>query len=183
MRKVIANRLLESKTSIPHYYLSVSVEMDEVLKIRELLNKEEKVKISVNDMIIKASALSCMNVPEVNSQWYGDSIRQFKNCDISVAVSTDNGLITPIVFSANIKGLSTISQNTKELAAKARANSLKPNEFIGGTFTISNLGMMGVDNFTAVINPPQVIFILYSLELYSCCRSYIKTNRIQETRT
>ncbi len=100
-----------------------------------------------------------------------------------MAVSTDNGLITPIVFSANIKGLSTISQNTKELAAKARANSLKPNEFIGGTFTISNLGMMGVDNFTAVINPPQVIFILYSLELYSCCRSYIKTNRIQETRT
>lgn len=155
MRKIIANRLLESKNTIPHYYLSVSVEMDEVLAIRGELNKEEGVKISVNDMIVKAAALSCIKVKEVNSQWRGDSIREFANCDVSIAVSTDAGLITPIVFNANQKGLATISADTKELAGLARQSKLKPAQFTGGTFTISNLGMMGVENFTAVINPPQ----------------------------
>ena len=107
MRKVIASRLVESKSSIPHYYLSMKIQMDELLKIRTILNKEEGIKISVNDLIIKAAALSCIQVPEVNSQWNiaNNSIRQFTNCDVSVAVSTEAGLITPIVFDANLKGL------------------------------------------------------------------------------
>ncbi|CAD8044784.1 unnamed protein product [Paramecium primaurelia] len=155
MRQTIAARLLESKTTIPHYYLTMTVTMDKVLKVREELNKLQKVKISVNDFIIKASALALKDVPQANSQWHGTFIRKFTNADISIAVATDAGLITPIVFNANSKGLGTIASTVKELADKAKANKLKPQEFIGGTFTISNLGMFGIDQFIAVINPPQ----------------------------
>ena len=155
IRKITAARLLESKTTIPHYYMTVSIKMDELMAIRSELNKESQVKISVNDLLIKASALACRDVPEVNSQWNGEFIRKFENCDVSVAVATDNGLITPIVFSANTKGLSAIAAKTKELAGKARENKLKPDEFMGGTFTISNLGNFGIEHFCAVINPPQ----------------------------
>lgn len=154
MRRVIAERLLESKTTIPHYYLTVDINMDQLLKIRGELNKEGKVKLSVNDMIVKACSLALRDMPEVNSQWLGDVIRRFENADISIAVSTDKGLITPIIHAADKKGLAQISSETKSLAEKARNNTLKPNEFIGGTFSISNLGMFGVDNFSAVINPP-----------------------------
>ncbi|XP_071941651.1 dihydrolipoyllysine-residue acetyltransferase component of pyruvate dehydrogenase complex, mitochondrial-like [Antedon mediterranea] len=162
IRKTIAKRLLESKQSIPHYYLSVDVEMDNVLKLRKELNsilESDGSKLSVNDFVIKASALACMKQPEANSSWMDDKIRQFNQVDLCVAVQTDNGLITPIVFNADSKGLSTISNNVRNLAEKAREGKLMPQEFQGGTFTVSNLGMFGVKNFSAIINPPQACIL------------------------
>ena len=120
---------------------------------------KENVKISVNDFLIKASALSCLQVPEVNSQWHDTFIRQFNTVDVCVAVSTDAGLITPIVFEAESKGLKTISEEVRALALKAREGKLQPHEFQGGTFTISNLGMFGIKSFSAVINPPQAAIL------------------------
>ncbi|KAM9333270.1 dihydrolipoyllysine-residue acetyltransferase component of pyruvate dehydrogenase complex, mitochondrial isoform 3-T3 [Pholidichthys leucotaenia] len=158
IRKIIAQRLMQSKQTIPHYYLSVDVNMDQVLELRKELNDEVKaqnIKLSVNDFIIKASALACLKVPECNSSWMDTVIRQNHVVDVSVAVSTANGLITPIVFNAHIKGLATISSDVSVLAAKAREGKLQPHEFQGGTFTISNLGMFGIKNFSAIINPPQ----------------------------
>lgn len=116
---------------------------------------EGKHKLSVNDFIVKAAALALMDVPEANSAWLGEVIRQYKKADICVAVATPNGLITPIIKSCESKGLSSISAETKSLASRAREGKLKPEEYQGGTFTISNLGMFGIDNFTAIINPPQ----------------------------
>eukprot|EP00794_Sanderia_malayensis_P012200 gene12200-13456_t len=157
MRKTIAKRLLEAKQTIPHYYLSVDIEMDDVLRLRKELNNigKDEFKISVNDFIIKASSLALKKIPECNSSWMGDFVRSYHTVDISVAVSTDGGLITPIVFDADKKGLADISNNVRSLAEKARNKLLQPNEFMGGTFTISNLGMFGIKNFSAVINPPQ----------------------------
>lgn len=158
IRKVIAQRLMQSKQTIPHYYLSVDINMDQVLELRKELNDEVKaqnIKLSVNDFIIKASALACLKVPECNSSWMDTVIRQNHVVDVSVAVSTANGLITPIVFNAHTKGLAAISSDVSSLAAKARDGKLQPHEFQGGTFTISNLGMFGVKNFSAIINPPQ----------------------------
>lgn len=156
MRKVIAKRLVESKQTVPHYYLSVDVNMDKVISLRSELNSSaEGFKLSLNDFVIKASAMSLKKIPQCNSQWMQDFIREFHNVDISVAVSTDGGLITPIVVDADKKGLSVINQDVANLAAKARSNKLRPEEFQGGTFTISNLGMYGITNFSAVINPPQ----------------------------
>ncbi|XP_073336132.1 dihydrolipoyllysine-residue acetyltransferase component of pyruvate dehydrogenase complex, mitochondrial [Pagrus major] len=158
IRKVIAQRLMQSKQTIPHYYLSVDVNMDQVIELRKELNAEVKaqnIKLSVNDFIIKASALACLKVPECNSSWLDTVIRQNHVVDVSVAVSTANGLITPIVFNAHTKGLVAISSDVSALAAKAREGKLQPHEFQGGTFTISNLGMFGVKNFSAIINPPQ----------------------------
>lgn len=120
---------------------------------------KENVKLSVNDFIIKASALACLKVPEVNSSWHETFIRQYNTVDVCVAVSTDNGLITPIVFDADAKGLRAISEDVKSLAAKARDGKLQPHEFQGGTFTISNLGMFGIKSFSAVINPPQAAIL------------------------
>lgn len=158
MRQTIAKRLLQSKQSIPHYYLTVDIEMDQLLNLRkrvnEMLNKEN-VKVSVNDFVIKASALACRKVPETNSSWQESYIRQYSNVDVSIAVSTDRGLITPIIFNAESKGVKEISEQTKALAAKARDGKLEPQEFQGGTFTISNLGMFGVKHFCAIISPPQ----------------------------
>lgn len=162
VRKIIATRLLQSKTTIPHYYLSVDVEMDDVLALRKELNSALGAggpKLSVNDFILKASALSCMKVPECNSSWQDTFVRQFNSCDISVAVATDNGLITPIVTSAEKKGLSSINTEVAALAAKAREGKLQPHEFQGGSFTVSNLGMFGVKNFSAIINPPQACIL------------------------
>lgn len=119
------------------------------------MNKVSPVKISFNDLIIKASALACMKVPEANSYWQKDFIRMHNQCDVSVAVQTDNGLITPIVFKADTKRLSEIALDMKTLATKAKEGKLKPQEFQGGTFTVSNLGMMGISSFSAIINPPQ----------------------------
>ncbi|KAB0392153.1 hypothetical protein E2I00_005816, partial [Balaenoptera physalus] len=161
IRRVIAQRLMQSKQTIPHYYLSVDVNMGEVLLVRKELNKmlEGRSKISVNDFIIKASALSCLKVPEANSSWLDTVIRQNHVVDISVAVSTPAGLITPIVFNAHIKGLETIANDVVSLATKAREGKLQPHEFQGGTFTISNLGMFGIKNFSAIINPPQACIL------------------------
>ncbi|KAI7903501.1 pyruvate dehydrogenase complex dihydrolipoamide acetyltransferase [Cokeromyces recurvatus] len=157
MRKIIAERLTESKQQVPHYYLTVEINMDKTNKLREVLNKsaEGKYKLSVNDFVIKASALALKSVPEVNAAWQGDFIRQYNTADICVAVATPSGLITPIVTSAESKGLSTISSQVRDLAKRARDGKLAPQEYQGGTFTISNLGMYGINNFTAIINPPQ----------------------------
>lgn len=162
IRKVIAQRLMQSKQTIPHYYLSIDVNMDQVLELRKELNAEvkaENIKLSVNDFIIKASALACLKVPEANSSWMDTVIRQNHVADVSVAVSTPVGLITPIVFNAHIKGLANISKDVTALAAKARDGKLQPHEFQGGTFTISNLGMYGIKHFSAIINPPQACIL------------------------
>jgi len=162
MRKTIAKRLVESKQSIPHYYLTVEVNVEQVVKLRAELNEllaADKLKLSVNDFIIKAAAIACKRVPEANSSWQDTYIRQHNVVDINVAVATDAGLITPIVKSANLKGLASINQDVQQLAAKARDGKLQPHEFMGGTFTISNLGMMGIKNFSAIINPPQACIL------------------------
>ncbi|CAG9827160.1 unnamed protein product [Diabrotica balteata] len=158
MRATIAKRLLQSKQTIPHYYLSVEINIDNLMAIRAKYNKKlekQNVKLSVNDFIIKAVAQASLKVPEANSSWNESTIRQYRNVDVSVAVSTDKGLITPIIFEAERKGVIEISKTMKALAAKAREGKLQPQEFQGGTFSISNLGMMGIDQFCAVINPPQ----------------------------
>ncbi|KAK0524871.1 hypothetical protein OC834_002360 [Tilletia horrida] len=167
MRRVIAQRLTESKQQLPHYYVSIDVEMDRVLALRSLFNsaaeakagkdaaKAKASKLSVGDFITKAAAIALREVPEVNSAWYGDFIRQYNKADISIAVATPTGLITPIVRDVGGNGLAAISAATKELATRARDGKLKPEEYQGGTFTISNMGMFGVSSFTAVINPPQ----------------------------
>ncbi|XP_040832881.1 dihydrolipoyllysine-residue acetyltransferase component of pyruvate dehydrogenase complex, mitochondrial isoform X9 [Ochotona curzoniae] len=161
IRRVIAQRLMQSKQTIPHYYLSIDVNMGEVLLVRKELNKmlAGKSKISVNDFIIKASALACLKVPEANSSWMDTVIRQNHVVDVSVAVSTPAGLITPIVFNAHIKGLEAIANDVVSLASRAREGKLQPHEFQGGTFTISNLGMFGIKNFSAIINPPQACIL------------------------
>ncbi|XP_014480892.1 PREDICTED: dihydrolipoyllysine-residue acetyltransferase component of pyruvate dehydrogenase complex, mitochondrial isoform X3 [Dinoponera quadriceps] len=162
IRAVIAKRLLESKLTIPHYYLSVDVKMDAVMAMREQFNKmleKDKIKLSVNDIIIKAIAMACKKVPEANSAWLGNVIRLYNNVDVSVAVSTDTGLITPIVFGADTKGIVQISKDMRVLAAKAREGKLQLKEFQGGTITLSNLGMFGTKNFAAIINPPQSIIL------------------------
>lgn len=155
MRKVIAQRLSASKQELPHYYLTSQIDMDAILKLRNVLNTSQQLKLSINDFIIKASALALLKVPQVNSQWHDTCLRQFKHADISVAVATPSGLITPIVSKAETLGLRTISEKMKELIEKAKKNALTPNEYQGGTFTISNLGMFGIHHFTAIINPPQ----------------------------
>ncbi len=175
IRKVIAERLLYSKQNIPHYYLNVECNVDRLSQLRNDLNKHSSVKITFNDILIKAASLANMKVPEANSSWQGNSIRKYKNVDMCVAVQTDFGLITPIVTSANLKGLEQISKEVKELAGKAKQNKLKPHEFQGGTFTISNLGMLGITSFSAIINPPQVI-ILYII-LKSCILAVGKTEK------
>ncbi|XP_043862817.1 dihydrolipoyllysine-residue acetyltransferase component of pyruvate dehydrogenase complex, mitochondrial isoform X2 [Drosophila santomea] len=158
MRAVIAKRLLESKTQLPHYYVTVQCQVDKLLKFRAKVNKKyekQGARVSVNDFIIKAVAIASLKVPEANSAWMDTVIRQYDDVDVSVAVSTDKGLITPIVFNADRKGVLEISKDVKALAAKARDNKLQPHEFQGGTISVSNLGMFGVNQFAAVINPPQ----------------------------
>ena len=163
VRKVIAKRLLESKTTVPHYYLSMDICADELSKLRETLNAKAKkdkegkpaYKLSINDFIIKASALALRDHPDVNSSWMTDAIRQYNYVDISVAVASPTGLITPIVTDADMKGLTAISEEVKALAGKAREGKLLPHEYQGGTFSISNLGMFGISSFAAIINPPQ----------------------------
>ncbi|KAI6044941.1 pyruvate dehydrogenase [Pisolithus marmoratus] len=160
MRKVIGTRLTQSKQELPHYYLTVEINMDKVLKLREVFNKtlgekDKAAKLSVNDFILKAVACALADVPEANSAWLGEVIRQYSKADISVAVATPTGLITPIVKDVGSKGLATISAETKGLAKKARDGKLTPQEYQGGTFTVSNLGMFDIDHFTAIINPPQ----------------------------
>lgn len=161
-RKVTAERLVHSKQSVPHYYLTVDCVVDEMLELRSKINakaKDGEYKLSVNDFVIKAAATALRQVPEVNAQWMGDVIRMFHSADISIAVQTEQGLITPIVKDADRKGLKEISSTVKELAAKAKDNTLAPEEFMGGTFTISNLGMYGIHSFSAIVNPPQAAIL------------------------
>jgi pyruvate dehydrogenase E2 component (dihydrolipoamide acetyltransferase) len=168
MRKVIARRLSESKATIPHFYATVDVELDALLKLRAELNAKSPKdgpgawKISVNDMIIKASAIALRRLPKVNASWQDDAMVMYQDVDISVAVSITDGLITPIVRKADQKGLAQISNEMKDLAARARAGKLKPEEFQGGSFSISNMGMMGVKDFAAIINPPQAAILAVS---------------------
>ncbi len=154
IKKVTARRLLESKQTVPHFYLTVDCNIDELLAMRKRIN-ESGVKVSVNDFVVRAVALSLREVPAANAAWTDDAVLQFNEVDVSVAVATPNGLITPIVKKADAKGLAAISGEMKELAEKARAGKLKPDEFQGGGFTISNLGMFGIKQFSAIINPPQ----------------------------
>ncbi|KAJ2466666.1 pyruvate dehydrogenase complex dihydrolipoamide acetyltransferase component (E2) [Coemansia sp. RSA 2337] len=157
MRKVIATRLTEAKSTIPHYYLTQNITMDNVNKLRHSLNTAANgaYKLSVNDFVIKAAASALRDVPDVNSSWQGEFIRQHHHADIAVAAATPAGLITPIVKTCDAKGLRAISSDVRDLVARARANKLKPEEFQGGSFTISNLGMYGITSFSAIINPPH----------------------------
>lgn len=158
MRKTIAKRLVEAKQTVPHFYLTVDCELDLLLKARATLNAqtgEGGNKLSVNDFVIKACAMALKQVPEANASWVNDQIYHYKSADIAVAVAIEGGLITPVIRQAEDKGLTKISSEMKELASKARAGKLKPEEFQGGTFTLSNLGMYGVKSFSAIINPPQ----------------------------
>lgn len=160
VRKVIANRLTESKAKIPHQYALMDCSIDAMLKLRVTL-KDSGINVSVNDMVIKAAARALKDVPEANCYYdpKTDSVKSNSSIDISVAVATDGGLITPIVKAADTLGLVGINEKVKELAGRARANKLKPEEFQGGSFTISNLGMFGIDEFSAVINPPQACIL------------------------
>jgi len=157
MRKTIARRLLESKQTVPHFYLSANVELDAVLAVRRQLNEKEGAtyKLSVNDFVVKAAALALRRIPAANAMWTDEQILRFKTVDVSVAVATEGGLLTPVIRSADQKGVETISSEVKRLAAAARAGKLNPDEYQGGGFTVSNLGMYGVDQFFAIINPPQ----------------------------
>lgn len=157
IRRIIATRLVESKQTIPHFYLNIECVLDKLLDIRSDINSAEdaKHKISVNDMIIKAASLSLRDVPDANASWDDSGILFYKNVDISVAVAIDGGLITPVIRNADQKTLFNLSTEMKSLATKAKDNKLKPEEFQGGGFTISNLGMYGIRRFSAIINPPQ----------------------------
>lgn len=157
MRKAIASRLQDSKQQAPHFYLTVDCVIDNLLEARKALNAKaaEGIKISVNDMIIRAAAMSLIAVPEANASWEGENTRLFRHADIAMAVAIDGGLITPIVWAAEQEGLAALSQVTADLASRARDGKLTANEYTGGSFTISNLGMFGVREFAAVINPPH----------------------------
>jgi pyruvate dehydrogenase E2 component (dihydrolipoamide acetyltransferase) len=156
MRKIIAKRLSESKQTIPHFYLTVDCNLNKLLEVRSQINQAlDPVKISVNDFIIKAFALALEKVPQTNVMWMESHLRVFGSVDISVAVSIEGGLITPVLKNANLKSLKEISLEMKELAKRAREGKLKPEEYQGGSMTISNLGMYGIDEFSAIINPPQ----------------------------
>ncbi|QQS12664.1 MAG: pyruvate dehydrogenase complex dihydrolipoamide acetyltransferase [Rhodospirillales bacterium] len=163
IRKVVARRLTESKQTVPHIYLTVDVELDSLLAARTAINaraeKTKAGKVSVNDMVIKASALALRDHPDVNASWTDDAMILYGSVDISVAVATDRGLVTPIVRDADRKGLGRIAADMKDLAGRAREGKLKLDEFQGGGFTISNLGMYGTVNFQAIINPPQAAIL------------------------
>ena len=162
MRKTIARRLTESKQQVPHIYLTVDVRLDALLKLRGELNaslEQRGIKLSVNDMLIKALGLALIQVPKCNVSFAGDNMLQYSRADISVAVSVPTGLITPIVVDAANKSLSKISTEIGELAGRAKEGKLQPHEYQGGTASISNMGMMGIKQFDAVINPPQAMIM------------------------
>jgi pyruvate dehydrogenase E2 component (dihydrolipoyllysine-residue acetyltransferase) len=165
MRKTIAKRLTSSKRDIPHYYLKIDCTIDHLLEVRKQINEKAPAdgagayKLSVNDFIVKAAALALIRVPGVNCSWTETALLQHKTADVGVAVALDFGLITPIVFKAETKSLAAISREVKDLAVRAKAKKLKPMEFEGGTFAISNLGMFGIRDFTAVINPPHAAIL------------------------
>jgi pyruvate dehydrogenase E2 component (dihydrolipoamide acetyltransferase) len=158
VRKVIARRLTESKQTVPHFYLTIDIRLDPMLELRAQLNKSlepDGVKLSVNDLLIKALARALIRVPQCNVSYHGDTLRRYSRADVSVAVAAPSGLITPVITNADTKGLAAISTEMKTLAGKARDGKLMPHEYQGGTASLSNLGMFGIKQFDAVINPPQ----------------------------
>jgi pyruvate dehydrogenase E2 component (dihydrolipoamide acetyltransferase) len=158
MRKTIARRLTEAKQTVPHYYLTVDIQLDALLKLRGELNKglqSRGVKLSVNDLMIKALAMALIEVPQANVSFAGDQMLKYNRADISVAVAIPDGLITPIIVGADTKSVSAIAAEMLDLAGRAREGKLQPHEYQGGTASISNLGMFGIKQFDAVINPPQ----------------------------
>jgi len=164
MRKTIAKRMIEAKQAVPHFYLTVDFEMDALLETRKQLNaraeqKEDAVKISVNDFLIRACALALMAVPAANTAYNGGTMLQYEHADISVAVATEGGLITPVIKQAETKGLATISREMKDKGKRAQDGKLAPEEYQGGTFSLSNLGMFGIKEFEAIINPPQACIL------------------------
>ncbi|KAF8818793.1 pyruvate dehydrogenase complex dihydrolipoamide acetyltransferase [Rickettsia endosymbiont of Cardiosporidium cionae] len=167
MRKIIAEKLLASKTEIPHFYLSIDCRIDKLIELRTQINSElgESIninKISLNDLIIKITAMAIKKIPEINSSWNKDTITYYSNVDISIAVAVENGLITPIIKNANTKTIAEISLEAKDLIARARSSKLKLEEFQGGNFSISNLGMYKIKQFNAIINPPQSAILAVS---------------------
>ncbi len=162
IRKIVAKRLVEAKQTVPHFYLTIDCEIDKLLSLRKELNaKSEAYKLSVNDFVVRALALSLRRVPEANAVWMESAIRRFSNVDVSVAVAIEDGLVTPVIRDADQKGLAEISNEMKELASRARATpmGLKPEEYQGGTTSVSNLGMYGIREFSAIINPPQATIL------------------------
>ncbi|MFN3952765.1 MAG: pyruvate dehydrogenase complex dihydrolipoamide acetyltransferase [Thermaurantimonas sp.] len=155
MRKTIARRLAESKFTAPHFYLTMEIDMDRTVEVRKMLNEVSDVKISFNDLVIKAAASALKKHPKINSSWIGDTIRINKDINIGVAVAVEEGLLVPVIRNADQKGLSTIAAQVREFAQKAKDKKLQPSDWEGNTFTISNLGMFGIDEFTAIINPPD----------------------------
>lgn len=159
MRKTIARRLVESKATVPHFYLELECRMEPLLALREQVNRTASRKISINDFIVKAVAVALRQVPAMNVTWTETALRRYHQADVCVAVSTDSGLITPVVRNADSKALSQISADVAELAGRARDGCLRPEEYQGGSFTISNLGMFGVEQFSAIINPPHAAIL------------------------
>lgn len=155
MRKTIARRLAESKFSAPHFYLTLDIDMDNAIAARKAMNADKDVKISFNDMVVKASAMALRKHPAINSSWLGDVIRRNHHVHIGVAVAVDEGLLVPVVRFADSKGLAQIGTEVKEFAQKAKDKKLQPSDWEGNTFTISNLGMFGIESFTAIVNPPD----------------------------
>lgn len=158
MRKIISQRMAEVKPGVPHFYVTVDIEMEEAAKVREQA-KAAEVKVSFNDLIVKAAAMALRRQPKVNVSLQGDRILQFHTADVGIAVAIEDGLITPVIRDADQKSLGTIAAEARELAERARRKALKPEEYAGGSITVSNLGMFGVDNFIAVINPPQASIV------------------------
>ena len=158
-QQTIAGRLVESKQSVPHFYLSVDIKLDALLQRRQALNADQKQKVSINDLIVWCTARALMATPQINAQLVGNEVRQFKHADIAVAVATDRGLLTPIIRAAEEMSPLEISSNIAGMIEKAKNGGLERNDIVGGSFTVSNLGMYGVDSFDAIINPPQVAIL------------------------
>jgi pyruvate dehydrogenase E2 component (dihydrolipoamide acetyltransferase) len=159
MRKTIARRLAESKFTAPHFYLTMEIDMDNAMAARKAINDSGTAKVSFNDMVVKACAMALRQHPKVNSSWRGDTIRYNEHVHIGVAVAVDEGLLVPVVRFANEKGLSQIGTEVKSFAEKAKSKKLQPSDWEGNTFTISNLGMFGIEEFTAIINPPDACIL------------------------
>lgn len=161
MRRTIAQRLSEAKRTVPHFYLTIDCEIDALLELRKRLNEAlpNGSKISLNDFVVKAVALSMREVPTVNASWTESAIRQWRRCDVSIAVATPGGLITPVIRDADIRSIGAVAADSRSLAERARASRLKPEEYQGGGFTVSNLGMYGIRQFAAIVNPPQACIL------------------------
>jgi pyruvate dehydrogenase E2 component (dihydrolipoamide acetyltransferase) len=165
MQRVIAERMTEAKQHVPHFYATVEVKMDAAMALRKQLNAQleaEGLKLSVNDFVMKAVAVALRNYPNLNALYTSRGIELHEKVDMAMAVALDAGLITPVIRDIGSKGLATISRESKDLASRARDGKLKPEEYQGGTFTVSNMGMFGVESFTAIINPPQAAIVAVS---------------------